>query len=734
MEHLFRNSASRKALDPVAEYIETSTEECQSSNYKVEASRNQSCGTSVEFKASPSHFFPTPHPANANKSAHGSEEEEEEEDYTELAVSKMVARIAGEVKSKMSKTVATSAIEEVDTLSKSLYVDYKPNAVCQSDDATYYSTPMDEPPLRKPNRLATNKEQSRALALKKLEPHSAAERNYSDPPATLIIQSLKPYKPRNDSRARYKTDPADDRSNTRPAVSSIDRRMNSKGKTHDASDILLDDLLGESTTSPTDQATIASTVDESIVENIRREVMRKKKRDDKQRYTTVTDPELGEDESVLKHFGEEPERKNCAHCKYTILVIFLTLFVVFASGFLVVYIIDYLKSDPGDTVVFLNDRNQTSGPVTDFIGTMQSTPMDPFFEDCSFNNSTQPHIRAQCTCNGEIAVLTSSVREKYYALRMLFISMGISTSWDLPEESCDPRNQAMVWLATTYSKDRADLTQKYVLASFFLTMSGFQWADQTGWMDGSNVCTWTGVGCSDAGLVTSIFLYGKGLKGTLSKDIALLSSLESFSLRNNGIVGTIPENIFTLPNLRELGLSVNSLYGQMPEAVGQATKLEVLQVDMNNLDGTISTVLGKATSLKRLNLGYNAFEGNIPLELFELVDLNELSLEANTAVTGRLPDELRLLSNLSYLSVSSTSIKSRIPSGIESLTNMRVLKMASTLLSGEIPAEIATLTNLNHLDLSSANFRQALPSFLNKLSELSKYLLRHRAVWCVLRV
>jgi len=65
---------------------------------------------------------------------------------------------------------------------------------------------------------------------------------------------------------------------------------------------------------------------------------------------------------------------------------------------------------------------------------------------------------------------------------------------------------------------------------------------------------------------------------------------------------------------------------------------------------------------------------------------------------------------------------------------MRVLKMASTLLSGEIPAEIATLTNLNHLDLSSANFRQALPSFLNKLSELSKYLLRHRAVWCVLRV
>ena len=116
--------------------------------------------------------------------------------------------------------------------------------------------------------------------------------------------------------------------------------------------------------------------------------------------------------------------------------------------------------------------------------------------------------------------MTNDVREKYNALKMLFVSMDISDVSELPVESCDPRNQALVWLATTYSKDRDDVMQKYSLASFFFQMTGEQWAIQEGWLKNDDVCTWSGIRCNQAGLVTNIFLDGNGLKGTVSASIS----------------------------------------------------------------------------------------------------------------------------------------------------------------------------------------------------------------------
>ena len=139
--------------------------------------------------------------------------------------------------------------------------------------------------------------------------------------------------------------------------------------------------------------------------------------------------------------------------------------------------------------------------------------MDPFEGDCNFRNYTQPHVIGQCICNGEIAIMTSEVREKYNSLSMHFMSMNISDVWKLPYDSCDPRNQALVWLATSYATDQDDMLQKYLLASFYIGLSGEQWWNQAGWLMDGDKCRWSGVICNDNERVRSISLNGNGLKG-----------------------------------------------------------------------------------------------------------------------------------------------------------------------------------------------------------------------------
>lgn len=336
--------------------------------------------------------------------------------------------------------------------------------------------PPDEPPRITPVPVIGDKELHNFA--KRLR-HKSTDESHCDPPATLIIRS---FKVRSTAFVSH-----DEMSDISPVLTSYDE-MATGGQEVELSDPPASD---------TEQGSESS-------------LIRVQERSD--------DPELGACDPVIMVPPQKDNGKK-SKCMNKFFALILFLVACAATSYLVVYVMDFIERRETTHVPLTGGENDAPSPTT-FVGARPTTPMDPFEPGCGFESNyqyTQPHVLGQCTCNGEIKVMTNDVREKYNALKMLFVSMDISDVSELPVESCDPRNQALVWLATTYSKDRDDVMQKYSLASFFFQMTGEQWANREGWLVDEDHCRWAGVACDENGSITSIFLDGNGLKGAVRK-------------------------------------------------------------------------------------------------------------------------------------------------------------------------------------------------------------------------
>ena len=130
--------------------------------------------------------------------------------------------------------------------------------------------------------------------------------------------------------------------------------------------------------------------------------------------------------------------------------------------------------------------------------------------------------------------------------------------------------------------------------------------------------------------------------------------------------------------------------------------------------------MGRLSNLKQLDLASNRFENQLPTELYQLRGLEWLSVGGNNDITGRIPSEISLLTELTYLSLSDTTLRSAIPTQYGFLTNLQVLEIANTLVGGTIPEELATLNALARLNLGGSRFRKNIPTFLGRFTALSK--------------
>lgn len=150
-----------------------------------------------------------------------------------------------------------------------------------------------------------------------------------------------------------------------------------------------------------------------------------------------------------------------------------------------------------------------------------TTPMAPYTLDCDDDEESTAegyrHVWDQCACDGAITIVPDDVA----AMRELIIDKMAHKFYDdenytLPLESCDPANQAFLWLASGDNRDAGEARQRFSLALTFFQLNGTVWDFKDEWMGELNECLWMGVQCNNRDTVNSLQLDTNNIFGLVS--------------------------------------------------------------------------------------------------------------------------------------------------------------------------------------------------------------------------
>ena len=198
-----------------------------------------------------------------------------------------------------------------------------------------------------------------------------------------------------------------------------------------------------------------------------------------------------------------------------------------------------------------------------------------------------------------------------------------------------PQQQATIWLesepGTTEIMD-TELLQIYALVTLYYATSGDQWLNQgtkdqfnsrSSWLFSiNNYCEWSGLTCN-ANLLT-LNLENNTLKGTLPREIGLLTNLLTLIISYNNFTGTIPTEIGYLTSLTDFEADSNDFNGTLPTEIGYLTGLTFFYVNENQLTGALPSEIGHFTNATEFFIGKNKFTGTIPTEIGLMSALSEL--------------------------------------------------------------------------------------------------------------
>ncbi|XP_020554537.1 probable LRR receptor-like serine/threonine-protein kinase At1g34110 isoform X2 [Sesamum indicum] len=237
-------------------------------------------------------------------------------------------------------------------------------------------------------------------------------------------------------------------------------------------------------------------------------------------------------------------------------------------------------------------------------------------------------------------------------------------------------------------------------------------------------CSWRGVTCSPQERVISLSIPNTFLNlSSLPTHLSSLSSLQLLNLSSTNISGSIPSSFASFSQLRLLDLSSNSLSGPIPSELGKLTALEFLFLNSNRLTGSIPQHFANLSSLQVLCLQDNLLNGSIPMQLGSLVSLQQLRIGGNPYLTGEIPPQLGLLTNLTTFGAAATGLSGVIPPTFGNLINLQMLALYDTEVFGPIPPELGSCLELRNLYLHMNKLTGSVPSQLGKLQKLTSMLL-----------
>ncbi|KAJ3674444.1 hypothetical protein LUZ60_005060 [Juncus effusus] len=226
------------------------------------------------------------------------------------------------------------------------------------------------------------------------------------------------------------------------------------------------------------------------------------------------------------------------------------------------------------------------------------------------------------------------------------------------------------------------------------------------WSSTNSKCSFNGVTCNSNSSVSSIYLNGLGITGTIRFDsLCELPSLTNLSLGANGLTGTL-NGVQTCMSLLTLDLSFNEFNGTVPD-LSPLKNLRILNISDNSFTGPFPwDSLGNLTELLVLSLGDNSFDqiDTFPSKILNLTKLYWLYL-SDTNIGGKIPPEIGNLTELQDLELSDNFFFGEIPPEITKLTKLYQLELYNNSLTGTIPPGFGTLTNLAYFDASMNNLQ-----------------------------
>ncbi|KAK9161994.1 hypothetical protein Syun_002896 [Stephania yunnanensis] len=182
--------------------------------------------------------------------------------------------------------------------------------------------------------------------------------------------------------------------------------------------------------------------------------------------------------------------------------------------------------------------------------------------------------------------------------------------------------------------------------------------------------------------------------------------------------------MFHLPNLKVLVLSSNSqLTGSLPE-FPPGTALQQLFLAGTNYTGRIPDSIGNLKQLTDLEVGNCGFFGPLPHSFGNLGKLAFLDLNRNN-FEGEVPSSFSNLSRLEVLDMSFNEFVGPLPSIKASRKTIARIYLSSNNFSGQIPSSYANndLPNLTYLDLSNNQLNGTIPLSLFTLPSLEVMIL-----------
>ena len=250
-------------------------------------------------------------------------------------------------------------------------------------------------------------------------------------------------------------------------------------------------------------------------------------------------------------------------------------------------------------------------------------------------------------------------------------------------------------------------------------------------------CSWYRVSCNDNGQVTHIQLDSNRLTGSLPPELAILKdSLQEIDLYNNlihnyGDEGNhwlgeltnikklfygrtyfeydgIPTVIGNLANLEEYDCSYTLYHGPLRgEAFANTNNLVYLYIGGNAFNTTIPSQLAQLPKLKYMYGEYADIKGDLSF-IADMPEIKEIWMDRNPMITGTIPTEIGLASNLKSLSVTECGLTGTLPTELASL-RLQQLWFYSNQLSGEIPSELGQVESLTRLGLENNTMVGTMP-------------------------